>query len=213
MRAHPFGDVEHAESHVPALVARDQGEHVAQQRVAGVPADALEDVHRHALEEELLGGDELQRRIGGEQGVEHHLRAEIDVLGLLVHLLHEAAVRQVMTRFIHRLRRGVIAVVFLAHDQADLGADVLRDALPDLQDVEHAAEPAARGVVLHLVGQGLKGRRAPNAVRRRRRFAALDRSSIDVAVDVPTRRVCLREQRIDALVPGVLQLHQLTRAH
>ena len=89
MGAQPLGDVEHAEPHVPALVARDQRQDVAEQRDAGVVADALEHVHGQALEEELLGGDQLERVVGGEQRVEHHLGAEIDVLRLLVHLLEK----------------------------------------------------------------------------------------------------------------------------
>ena len=81
-------------------------------------ADALEDVHREALEEELLGRDELERIVRREQGVEHHLGAGVDVLDLLAHRVDEATIREVVARLVHRLRRRVIAVVLLAQRRA-----------------------------------------------------------------------------------------------
>ena len=109
-------------------------------------ADALEDVHRQALEEELLGGDQVERVVDREQRVEHHLGAGVDVLDLLAHRVDEAPVREVVPRLVHRLRGGVVAVVLLAQHEDELGAHVLRDALAHLEDVEHAAEGAPRGV-------------------------------------------------------------------
>ena len=140
----------------------------------------------------------------------------VDVLDLLVHLLDEAAVRQVVARLVHRLGHGVIAVVFFPQLQRELRADVLRDALADLQDVQDAAEAAPRDVRLHRIRQGFEGRRArkgrPLVVDQR--IVRRDRHRpVDVALEVPVRRVRLGEQGVDPLMSGVVQLQQLACPH
>ena len=136
--------------------------------------------------------------------------------GVLVHLLEEAPVGEVVARLVHRLGGGVVAVVLFAQAEAELGADVLGDALADLQDVEHAAEGAARGVRLHPLGKRAEGRRrakgAPTVIDQR--IVGRDRHRpVDVAVDVPARRVRLREEGVDTRVAAVGQVDQLACAH
>ena len=214
--AHPLRDVQDPEAHVPALVARDELEDPAQQRMRRVLTEALEDAHREALEEELLGGDQLERIVHREQGVEHHLGPGVDVLDLLVHRVDEAAVREMVPGFVHRLRRRVVAVVFLAERQDQLGADVLRHALPDLQDIEHATDRATGRVDLHRLGQRLERRRLPvrGPPMGDERVVGLDRESpVDIVLEVPVGRMSLGKEGVDAGMTGIVQLQQFTRSH
>src|SRR5262249_47768833 len=124
--AHPLREVEDAEAHVTALVARDELEDPPEERMRRVLAEAVEDRHREALEEELLGRDQLERIVHGEERVEHHLGSRVDVLDLLVHPVEEATVREVVARLVHRLRGGVVAVVLFPEGEYQLRTDVLR---------------------------------------------------------------------------------------
>src|SRR5581483_11038184 len=214
--AHVLGDVQHAEPHVTALVARDEADDRLQERVRRVLVDALEDVHREALEEELLGRDQVERVVHREHGVEHHLGAEVDVLDLLVHLLDEAAIGEMMPRLVHRLGGGVVPVVLLAQLEHEARADVLCDALADLQDVQHSPEPAAGGIRAGARGEGFEGRRpaegGPAVVDER--IVGLDRNGpVDVALEVPVGGVRLGEERVDARVAGVRQGQQVACPH
>jgi hypothetical protein len=216
VRAHPLGDVEDAEPHVTALVAGDQLQDAAKQGMRRLALDALEDVHREALEEELLRRDDLQRIARREERVEHRLGAGVDGLERLVHLVDEAAVGEVVARFVHRLGGGVVAVVLLARGEDEGGADVLRDALADLEDVQHAAERAPRGAVLHRLGKRLERRRLAEGRPgvRDERIVGLDGNGpVDVALEVPVGGVGLREERRDAGMARVGQVEQVTRSH
>ena len=173
---------------------------------------ALEDAHREALEKELLGRDDLERIVRRQQRVEHHLGAGVDVLDLLAHAIDEAPIREMVTRLVHRLRGGVIAVVLLVEHEHELGADVLRHALADLQDVEHPADRAAGRVVLHVLGERLERRRL--AVRAPlvgdQRIVRRDRDRpIDVVLEIPVGGVGLREERVDAGMAGIAQIQQI----
>lgn len=212
----PFGDVEDAEAHVAALVAGDELDDAAEQGMGRVRAERLEDAHREALEIELLGRDQLERIVHREERVEHHLGAEIDVLDLFTHQIEEATVRQMMARLVHRLRRGVVPIVFLVQDEDEARAHVLRDALADLQDVEHAADGAARGVGPHGLGERLEGRRLTvgGPTVGHERIVGRDRHApVDVLLEVPVRRVGFGEQRVDAGMTGVLELQEVARSH
>ena len=147
------------EAHVPALVPRDELQDPSQQGIGRLAPDALEDAHREALEEELLRRDELQRVVRRQERVEHHLGACVDVLDVLPHGVDEPAIGEMVPRLVHRLRRRVIAVVLLAEREHQPGTHVLRHALADLQDVQHAAERTARRVGLHALGKRLERRR------------------------------------------------------
>ena len=151
-----------------------------------------------------------------QQRVEHHLGARVDVLDLLVHRVDEAAIREMVPRLVHRLRGRMIAVVFLAEREHQPGAHVLRHALANLQDVQHATERAAGRVGLHVLGKRLERRRL--AVRGpgmgHERIVALDRHApVDVVLEVPVGRVRLGEERVDARMAGVVELQEFARPH
>src|SRR5262249_16550790 len=94
--------------------------------------------------------------------------------------------------------------------------DVLRHALADLQDVEHATDRAPGRVRLRGLGERLEGRRL--AIRRPRvpheRIVGLDcQAPVDVLLEVPVGRMRLGEERVDAGMAGVAEVQQVTRSH